>query len=87
MGPPAAGMRYRSTAAPKFCLSPNNLIQALAASKHQRLSVRRPGRRIVLEAVVGQAVDLSFQIDRPQVGAFIGVFVALVRVGHQGQGR
>ena len=60
-------------------------IQSLAAQERQILSIGRPSGRSVFESVVGQAADLSFQIDDPEIGAFVGVFVALMRIGNQGQ--
>ena len=65
----------------------DDLCEALAAAEDQRAAVGRPCRRIVLEAVIGEAAHLALQVDGPEVGAFVGVLVALVRIGDQGEGR
>ena len=85
IGPPAAGMRSDVHGRAVLLVGFQDQVQPLAAEEREILSVGRPGRGIVFEAIVGQAVDLSFQIDDPQVGAFVGIFVALMRVGDQGQ--
>src|ERR1700733_10526954 len=55
-------------------------IQPLAAQEREIVSIRRPSGRSVLESIVGEAADLSLQIDDPEIGAFVGVFVALMGI-------
>ena len=71
----------------EFLLRRDDLSETLAAAEHDSAAIGRPGRRIVLEAIVGQAMRLAFQVDGPQVGALVGVFVALMRIGGKGEGR
>src|SRR5258706_5515817 len=65
----------------------NHLIQSLPAPENYRPAVGRPSWRIVLKAVVGQAMQLAVNIYGPQVGAFIGIFVPLMRIRNQSKRR
>ena len=63
----------------------NHLIQPLPATEGQIMAVRRPNGRVVLVTVVGQSPDLAFEIHDPKIGALVGVFVTLMRIGDQRQ--
>ncbi len=87
MGPPSAGMRYRSTAAPNFCFA---AMTWLRLWRRRNTRVRPSGDQAGESYSKPSSVrrcDLAFQVDGPQVGALVGVFVALVRIGGQGEGR
>jgi len=61
----------------------NDEAQAFQASIADTRTVRLERRSAVVETVIGEPLDLSLQIDDPQIGALIDVGVALMRIGSE----